>query len=182
MASTRGVWMTSHAHDRLRTELHELLTRRHIESPEEDSGDYARNQALHSARQARIRRIYHLLSNALIGRNPPDDGIAEPGMVVTVRYDDTRQVETFLLAVREAEDSEMEVYSVQSPLGSAIAGARRATPYLPRPQRRHRGSDAAPRGPLRADGPSIRRTRGQAGARSALSCRAGNKLNGVERK
>ncbi|MGY1901253.1 GreA/GreB family elongation factor [Nocardia gipuzkoensis] len=45
-------------------------------------------------------------------------------MVLTVRYDDTKQVETFLLAVREAEDSEMEVYSMQSPLGSAIAGAR----------------------------------------------------------
>ncbi|MFI6774789.1 GreA/GreB family elongation factor [Nocardia sp. NPDC050412] len=124
MTSTAGVWMTSRAHDQLQTELRELLAQRHIELPDGDSGDYARNQALHSARQARIRRIQHLLGNALIGQNPPDDGIAEPGMVLTVRYDDTEQVETSLLAEREAEDSEMEVYSTQSPLGSAITGAR----------------------------------------------------------
>ncbi|WP_433715620.1 GreA/GreB family elongation factor [Nocardia sp. CA-084685] len=124
MTTTATVWMTSRARDRLETELQELLARRHIELPTEDSDDYARNQALQSARQERIRRIHHLLSNALIGQNPPDDGIAEPGMVLTVRYDDTDQVETFLLAVREAEDNEMEVYSMQSPLGSAITGAR----------------------------------------------------------
>ncbi|WP_433761443.1 GreA/GreB family elongation factor [Nocardia sp. CA-135398] len=122
MTSTAGIWMTSQAHDRLQTELQELLAQRHIEMP--DGDDYARNQALHSARQRRIRRIHHLLSNALIGQHPPDDGIAEPGMVLTVRYDDTEQVETFLLAAREAEDNEMEVYSTQSPLGSAITGAR----------------------------------------------------------
>jgi transcription elongation GreA/GreB family factor len=124
MASTTAVWMTSQAHDQLQAELRELLAQRHIEMPDADAEDYAHRQALHSARQARIRRIYHLLSNALIDRNPPDDGIAEPGMVLTVRYDATGQVETFLLAVPEAEDDEMEVYSVQSPLGSAISGAR----------------------------------------------------------
>ncbi|MFI6367939.1 GreA/GreB family elongation factor [Nocardia sp. NPDC050630] len=124
MTSTAAVWMTSRARDRLETELQELLAQRHIEVPTEDGDDYARNQALQSARQERIRRLHHLLSNALIGQNPPDDGIAEPGMVLTVGYDDTEQVETFLLAVREAEDNEMEVYSTQSPLGSAITGAR----------------------------------------------------------
>ncbi|WP_433733289.1 GreA/GreB family elongation factor [Nocardia sp. CA-129566] len=124
MTSTAGIWMTSQAHDRLQTELQELLAQRHIEMPDEDSDDYAGNQALHSARQERLRRIHHLLSNALIGQNPPDDGIAEPGMVLTVRYDDTKQVETFLLAAPEAEDNQMEVYSMQSPLGSAITGAR----------------------------------------------------------
>ncbi|MFE7721439.1 GreA/GreB family elongation factor [Nocardia rhizosphaerihabitans] len=123
MTSTAAIWMTSRAHDQLQTELLDLL-QRHIEMPDEDSDDYAHSQALHSARQARIDRIQHLLSNALTDRNPPDDGVAEPGMVLTVRYHDTNQVETFLLAVREAEDSEMEVYSVQSPLGSALTGAR----------------------------------------------------------
>ena len=45
-------------------------------------------------------------------------------MVVSIRYDDTRDTETFLLGVRGAEYGDMEVYSVQSPLGAAIAGAR----------------------------------------------------------
>ncbi|MET8778018.1 GreA/GreB family elongation factor [Nocardia sp. NPDC004654] len=124
MTSTAGVWMTPRAYDRLRTELLELHAQRDAEMIDEGSDDYALGQALRSARQARIRRIHQLLSNALIGQNPPDDGVAEPGMVLTVRYDDTGEVETFLLAVREAQDSDMEVYSTHSPLGSAIAGAR----------------------------------------------------------
>jgi len=41
-----------------------------------------------------------------------------------VRYDDTGDSETFLLGVRGIEDSDIEVYSAQSPLGSAIIGAR----------------------------------------------------------
>ncbi len=44
-------------------------------------------------------------------------------MVLTVRYDDTGEIETFLLGVRGAEDADIDVYSMQSPLGSAIAGA-----------------------------------------------------------
>ena len=45
-------------------------------------------------------------------------------MVLTICYDDTGDSETFLLGVRGAECGDMEVYSNQSPLGAAIAGAR----------------------------------------------------------
>jgi transcription elongation factor GreA len=44
-------------------------------------------------------------------------------MMLTVRYDDTGETETFLLGVRGAEDADVDVYSMQSPLGTAIAGA-----------------------------------------------------------
>ncbi len=69
-------------------------------------------------------QIHDLLVVAAVGEDPPDDGIAEPGMVLTIRYDDTGDIETFLLAVRGAEYGDMEVYSTQSPLGAASAGAR----------------------------------------------------------
>ena len=59
----------------------------------------------------------------MVGEDPPDDGVAEPGMVLTVRYDDTGEIETFLLGVRGVEDADIDVYSMQSPLGRAIAGA-----------------------------------------------------------
>lgn len=75
-----------------------------------------------------------MLLNAVVGEDPPDDGIAEPGMVLTVRYDDTGDIETFLLGARGAEYGDVEVYSTNSPLGSAIAGARpgeRRTYVLP---------------------------------------------------
>ena len=41
-----------------------------------------------------------------------------------MRYDDTGEIETFLLGVRGVEDADIDVYSMQSPLGSAIVGAR----------------------------------------------------------
>jgi transcription elongation GreA/GreB family factor len=116
--------MTHEAHRRLQAELAALSLRPGIVVPE-DFMDYDDNLvAKYSTRHARIRQIQHLLSNAVVGEDPPDDGIAEPGMVLTVRYDDTGEIETFLLGVRGAEDAGIDVYSMQSPLGSAISGAR----------------------------------------------------------
>ena len=124
MTSTEPVWMTRQAHTRLQNELAALRSRPNIEVPE-DFMDYDDNLvANYTARQARIRQIQDLLTNAVVGEDPPDDGVAEPGMVLTVRYDDTGDIETFLLGVRGVEDADIDVYSMQSPLGSAIAGAR----------------------------------------------------------
>ena len=123
MTSTERLWMTREAHTRLKTELAALRSRRGIEVPE-DFMDYDDNlMAAHLARQARIHQIQELLGNAVVGEDPPDDGIAEPGMVLTVRYDDTGEIETFLLGVRGVEDADIDVYSMQSPLGRAITGA-----------------------------------------------------------
>ncbi|KAA0075810.1 transcription elongation factor GreA [Mycolicibacterium sp. P9-64] len=124
MTSTEPVWMTGEAHTRLQTELAALRSRPNIEVLE-DVMDYDANLvANYTARQVRIHQIQDLLTNAVVGEDPPDDGVAEPGMVLTVRYDDTGEIETFLLGVRGAEDTDIDVYSMQSPLGSAIAGAR----------------------------------------------------------
>jgi transcription elongation GreA/GreB family factor len=116
--------MTRQAYARLRTELAALQSRPNIEVPD-DFMDYDDNLfATYTARQARIRQIQDLLANAVVGEDPPDDGVAEAGMVLTVRYDDTGEIETFLLGVRGVEDADIDVYSMQSPLGSAIVGAR----------------------------------------------------------
>ncbi|BBX21868.1 transcription elongation factor GreA [Mycolicibacter terrae] len=115
MADSQGVWMTQQTKDRLLAELAEL-SEPHIGS---SSGDITEQQA----RQARIHQIHDLLAVAVVGEDPPDDGVAEPGMVLTVRYDDG-DTETFLLGVRDDDQSGLEVYSPQSPLGKAITGAR----------------------------------------------------------
>lgn len=84
--------------------------------------------------EKRIQQIHDLLINAVVGEDPPDDGVAEPGMVVTIRRDATGDTETFLLGVHGAEYADMPVYSIESPLGAAIAGARagqRRTYHLP---------------------------------------------------
>ena len=121
MAETQRVWISPQAHERLHREL---ATLRQLCAGTVDDGIDENTAAVQRSWQARIQQIHDLLIDAVVGEDPPDDGIAEPGMVVTIRYDDTGDTETFLLGVRGAEFGDMEVYSVQSPLGAAIAGAR----------------------------------------------------------
>src|SRR3954452_9465560 len=105
MTSTEPVWMTRQAHTRLQTELAAVRSRPNIEVPE-DFMDYDDNLvANYTERQARIRQIQDLLTNASVVEDPPDDGIAEPGMVITVRYDDTGEIETFLVGGRVVEEA-----------------------------------------------------------------------------
>ncbi|GGP75120.1 GreA/GreB family elongation factor [Saccharothrix coeruleofusca] len=112
-------WLTPQAHERLRAELVALMTP-HAADGHDEHATLNRHQ-----RELRIRQIQDLLTKAVVGQDPPDDGVAEPGMVLTVRYDDTGETETFLLGARDAEHGEIEVYSPDSPLGTALTGARR---------------------------------------------------------
>ena len=69
-----------------------------------------------------------MLRRAEVGETPADDGVVEPGMIVTYRFvGDDDETETFLLGAREMEDDDddLEVYSPQSPLGSAIIGKQK---------------------------------------------------------
>lgn len=115
-----AVWLSPHARQRLEAELVELMSRHDVGGDTDDDGGVVEAWL---ARRTRISEIHELLSNAADGTFPPDDGVAEPGMVLTVRYADTGDTETFLLGVRGAEGSEMEVYSPNSPLGRALLGA-----------------------------------------------------------
>jgi transcription elongation GreA/GreB family factor len=117
--TTPRVWLTPQAHHRLRNELTALL------APTRGSDVTDSDFASRREREARIRQINDLLTNAVVGEDPPDDGIAEPGMVLTVRFDDTGETETFLLGARGAEHGTIEVYSPDSPLGASVNGARR---------------------------------------------------------
>lgn len=126
MTSTDRIWLTPQAHSRLNDELTALLEAVRDPAADENEDDPFTTRR---ARQARIREIRDLLSKAVVGEDPPDDGVAEPGMVLTVRYDDSDETETFLLGIRGAEHADdqdgLEVYSPQSPLGAALVGARR---------------------------------------------------------
>lgn len=122
MTSTQPVWISTQAYERLQRELATLRVLHTSAFADGESDENA--TAVRWAWQARIRQIHDLLVNAVFGEDPPDDGIAEPGMVLTICYDDTGDTETFLLGVRGAEYGDIEVYSNQSPLGAAIAGAR----------------------------------------------------------
>lgn len=123
MTTTPRVWISPQAHERLHRELDTLrfLFSAGIADGDDDDENAS---AVRRAWETRIQQIHDLLINAVVGEDPPNDGIAEPGMVVTVRYDATGDTDTFLLGVHGAEYADMAVYSIQSPLGAAIAGAR----------------------------------------------------------
>lgn len=130
MAET--TWLTQEAFDRLKTE-HDYLTgpgRAEIARKIDDAraeGDLKENGGYHAAREeqakqeARIRQLDELLRSAQVGEAPPDDGVVEPGMVVTALVGGEEMV--FLLGSREvAGDTELDVFSEKSPLGAAILG------------------------------------------------------------
>lgn len=132
MNATATSYLTQEAYDRLKGELDTLVTtgRTEIAHKIEEArseGDLKENGGYHAAREeqgkmeARIRQLEQLLEHAVIGETPPDDGIVEPGMLVTVRMPDGEH--QFLLGNREiADGSELQVFSEKSPLGAAING------------------------------------------------------------
>jgi transcription elongation factor GreA len=136
MTEGNVTWLTQDAYDKLNAELEHLsgparteITRR-IEAARAE-GDLKENGGYHAAKdeqgkmEARIRQLTQLLREAKVGTPPnADDGVAGPGMVVTVRYSDGDE-ETFLIGSREeAAVADITVYSAQSPLGQALTGAK----------------------------------------------------------
>ncbi|MGC4176111.1 GreA/GreB family elongation factor [Demequina sp.] len=106
--TTETVWLTPAALQRLRDELASL-------NP-------------HTAAPAELARIAEL--RALIARaeatTKPDDGLVEPGMRVTVRFEDDASITEFVIGSRTLlgndESLDVAVYSPESPLGAAING------------------------------------------------------------
>jgi transcription elongation factor GreA len=117
-----GAWLSAQGHQQTRTELERLLLSHRSESTRLDVDDAV---ARHRWRERRIRHLQELLLGATVGTAPADDGIAEPGMVLTVRIDDDPETETFLLAESNVPTpSGIEVSSPASPIGRAVLGAR----------------------------------------------------------
>jgi transcription elongation GreA/GreB family factor len=120
MTSTDCIWMTRRQYTRLRNKLNALRSGLIVETPD-DAMDFDANRV---TLQRRISELQKLLAKAVIGQDSAGGSIAEPGMVLTIRYDATGETETFLLGRRGSEGADIKVYSMASPLGRAIAGAR----------------------------------------------------------
>lgn len=138
--TTAVTWLTQEAYDRLRSELERLSTVGRSEIAEKidaarsegdlrENGGYAAAREEQGKQEGRIRQLEELLRTAVVGEAPPDDGIAEPGMVVTATVAGERM--TFLIGSREVAEG-IDVYSEKSPLGAALLGhsAGDTTSYL----------------------------------------------------
>ena len=129
------IWLTQDAFDKLQAELQHLRGPGRQEiveriSAARDEGDLKENGGYHAAKdeqgkqEARIRQLEDMLRRAEVGETPANDGVVEPGMVVTYRFAGDDETEKFLLGAREIkrEDDPLEVYSPQSAMGAAING------------------------------------------------------------
>lgn len=124
-------WLTQEAYDQMKSEYDYLSGPGRLDIAEKiaqarDEGDLKENSGYHAAREeqgkqeARIRELKAKLENTRIGA-PADDGKVEAGMVVTAKVAGNEM--SFLLGSREiAGTTEIDVYSENSPLGSAING------------------------------------------------------------
>ncbi|MDO5676009.1 MAG: transcription elongation factor GreA [Propionibacteriaceae bacterium] len=138
--ATDVVWLTQEAYDKLEAELNELRTvgREDVSAriaAAREEGDLSENGGYHAAREeqgqmeGRIRQLEDILRRAQVGEPEGAKDEVAPGKVITVAYDgDDDDTDTFLLGSREVlgtDDSvEYTVYSPQSPMGSAILGAK----------------------------------------------------------
>jgi transcription elongation factor GreA len=104
------IWLTLAAHAGFAAELEQLTRSTSAPAPEVES---------------RIRELTALLRRAEVG-DKPDDGLVEPGMVITVVLDGDPEATAFLLAHRGIATTDpdigMDIYSPTSPLGTAIVG------------------------------------------------------------
>ncbi|MEU5160590.1 transcription elongation factor GreA [Streptomyces sp. NPDC020875] len=134
--SENVTWLTQEAYNQLRAELEYLSgparteIAKKIEAAREE-GDLRENGGYHAAKEEqgkqelRVRQLTQLLETAKVGEAPPDDGVVEPGMVVTIAFDgDEDDTLTFLMASREYASSDIETYSPQSPLGTGVNGKK----------------------------------------------------------
>jgi len=138
-------WLTRETYDRLKAELDYLSGPGRADIAKKiqaarDEGDLSENSGYHAAKdeqgqmQARIITLQHILENARVGSPPRTEGVAGPGMTVTIRFIKDDDEMTFLLASREESGAPIEVYSPRSPLGTAIMGKKvgeKATYTLP---------------------------------------------------
>ncbi|MFM7463659.1 MAG: transcription elongation factor GreA, partial [Actinomycetota bacterium] len=127
-------WLTQEAADRLAAELAELEGPKRAEivkriEAARAEGDLKENGGYHAAKEeqgkmeGRIRQLRHMLEHAIIGTPPTSEsGIVGVGMKIKIDIggDEMR----FLLGSREIAATDLDVYSENSPLGSAILGAK----------------------------------------------------------
>jgi transcription elongation factor GreA len=128
-----ATWLTQEAYDRLADELEHLLTTarsdiaKRIQEAREE-GDLKENGGYHAAKEeqgkieSRINRLEEILATAKVGQAPKAHGVVEQGLVISVELNGSKK--KFLLGSAEISDEDIEVYSPDSPIGTAIIGKK----------------------------------------------------------
>lgn len=130
---TDSMLLTQAAYDRLKEELTQLITvgrhdiAKRIQDAREE-GDLKENGGYHAAKEeqgkieSRINRLEEILATAQVGEAPKAHGVVQQGLVISVELNGSEK--KFLLGSAEINDEDIEVYSPDSPIGSAIMGKK----------------------------------------------------------
>lgn len=123
-------WLTQEAYDRLNAELDQLVNversaiSKKIQAAREE-GDLKENGGYHAAKEeqgiieARIARLTEILANSVVGEAPEESDTVTQGMVITVELNG-KKTEFLLGSAEMADNTDLTVYSPDSPLGNAI--------------------------------------------------------------
>lgn len=124
------MWLTQEAYDRLKAELDQLVNiergaiAKKIQEAREE-GDLKENGGYHAAKEeqgiieARIARLNDILANSVVGEAPAESDTVTQGMVISVELNE-KKTEFLLGSAEMAENTDLTVYSPDSPLGNAI--------------------------------------------------------------
>jgi transcription elongation factor GreA len=132
MEAKKRVPLTQTAYDRLQEELVHLEGEARSQIIEDIAtarahGDLSENAEYHAAKdqqglqEARVRQIREMLENAEI-IHTKDDGVIKPGKLVTLRYEQDEEPETYLLGLREERGGTHDILTPESPIGQALVG------------------------------------------------------------
>ncbi len=128
------VWLTQAAYDSYAKELEWLTTTRRVEIAKEiqearEDGDLKENAGYHAAKdeqgqiESRIVELEALLKTAEVREAPEAKGVVELGTVVEATI--AGRAQKFLYASTElASQTELRVFSPESPVGQAIEGLK----------------------------------------------------------
>jgi transcription elongation factor GreA len=121
---------------RMEKELEELTTTGREQMSERiqrarEFGDIRENAEYDAAKdaqglmEARIRRLEHMIKNAVVRETPPDADVAIPGVIVTIKQEGEDETEDYLFATSPEDRMKgVRTITTSSPVGSAIAGKR----------------------------------------------------------
>jgi transcription elongation factor GreA len=132
MEAEKKVPLTQSAYDRLQEELVHLEGDARSQIIDDIAtarahGDLSENAEYHAAKdqqglqEARVRQIKEMLENAEI-IHTKDDGVIKPGKLVTLRYAEDEEPETYLLGLREERGGDHDILTPESPIGQALVG------------------------------------------------------------
>jgi len=137
-SNEEAIWMSPQAFEVLKAEMDDLSGPQRTAIVEKiaaarDEGDLKENGGYHAAKEeqgkleARIRQLDELIRVAVTSP-PAADGIVSAGKLVTTEPAFTDNGKAFLLAVRIVDNAypdDIEVFSPESPFGSALLGAKK---------------------------------------------------------